>query len=488
MNYFIVFIQKYVIISHKCGEFMYTEIFIDFKGNKIRFKTKLNIELYERNADEFLKLDDKVFFETDDINFNKSILDQKVESLNNRIIERFNLKDNFIKNSNFQYFASDYFFKNNNLAYNFLKNRQDFNIKLITSNYNKLISELGNNDLKNLKIIFENSTDQINYIEFYNMYQKLNEIVNFVKYYKLTPLEQVLLVYDIVKANEYKKESENENYNDSRNLNRIITNDKIVCVGFTNLLNFILTNLGFETTKVEIEYTNKNVGHIRNEIYIKDDFYNIDGNFFLDATWDSKKTDDYIDKYYFFLKPLKFFKIIKKDEEITSPKIFKILQKNYDELLEYIKQADNTTLFEISFNLDALINRNSNIKCFNILCGKPKEEIENSVKDVYNKYNQFISKKVFKNALYKVRKIEYINKIINFIPDDEYLEYVCDKYYKETPETKLLKFLGIKYEIKKENLCTNSNNINEDILKLRLIKVLKNRSNDFSNNQYIKKM
>ena len=38
------------------------------------------------------------------------------------------------------------------------------------------------------------------------MYNKLNEIIEFVKHYNLSPLERVMLVYDIVKSNKYRQE------------------------------------------------------------------------------------------------------------------------------------------------------------------------------------------------------------------------------------------------------------------------------------------
>ena len=44
------------------------------------------------------------------------------------------------------------------------------------------------------------------------MYEKLNEIISFINYYNLSNLEKVLLIYDIVKANEYKKENKDDDY------------------------------------------------------------------------------------------------------------------------------------------------------------------------------------------------------------------------------------------------------------------------------------
>ena len=43
---------------------------------------------------------------------------------------------------------------------------------------------------------------------------------------------------------------------------------------------------------------------------------------------------------------------------------------------------------------------------------KSDEEIREIIHHMYSKYNQRISKKTFKNALYKVRKIEYLNRCV----------------------------------------------------------------------------
>ena len=64
---------------------MNTGIFIEFSGNKIKFIIKLDIDLIEKNKKEYFKLDDEILYETDNINFDKTILNNKIKLLNEKI-------------------------------------------------------------------------------------------------------------------------------------------------------------------------------------------------------------------------------------------------------------------------------------------------------------------------------------------------------------------------------------------------------------------
>ena len=56
----------------------------------------------------------------------------------------------------------------------------------------------------------------------------------------------------------------------SSNLNQIINGDKIVCVGYANLINYLLNNLDIKNECIITYNKEKKVGHQRNYLYLED--------------------------------------------------------------------------------------------------------------------------------------------------------------------------------------------------------------------------
>ena len=161
------------------------------------------------------------------------------------------------------------------------------------------------------KVKYQESSEAISYEEYCNMYNIINNTISEVKNLDLSPLEEVMYVFDIVKSKIYKDDSENL-YN-SRYLNNVIKTDYIVCVGYSNYMEFILKELGHNIDSVSFNYDNSKKGHRRNSIYLKDEKYDIDNLFFLDATSNSKKNEEdnnYINNYSTFLEPYRIFQLI----------------------------------------------------------------------------------------------------------------------------------------------------------------------------------
>lgn len=464
---------------------MNINISVIFEEDKIVFYLNLPYELFKKNEEQFNLLDNEIIYKCYKSDIDYNLLMDKIKIILNHINEIFSINCKF---HNFSIIENSMY---NEDIYSFIRNNGSLSICYNTDNFIELINELKDDEYPNLKISFKNSEEDISYKEFYNMYMKLNQIKDFIKYYKLSPLEQIMLVYDIVKSNEYKKENDNESYNKSRDLNQIINNDKIVCVGFTNLIDFLLTNLGFNTGFITLDYDNENERHIRNYIHLKDDKYNIDNIFALDATWDSKKSNDYLDNYTYFLKPIRNFFYIKKNEEIIYPSYFEMLKHDKIKFIEEMKKIKEEDETKFALALSNFINRyNNEIVIFINFMNKSDEEINKILEDIYSKYNRKISENVFKSALYKVRRIEYLNKIINFIPDEEYIDSVCRKYYQITPEIKFLRAMEIieTPNLNKDLEEANASSVEEDLLRIRFLRALKNEINDFSENDYIKKM
>ena len=117
-----------------------------------------------------------------------------------------------------------------------------------------------------------------------------------------SPLEKITMVYDIVKSFEYKKE-DNRTL-ESRQITKMVHNDKIVCVGFATLFNMTLRELGIKyaanlSTTERNEKSGLEIGHARSIVYFNDDKYNIIPAFYVfDPTYDASnnvkfyKSDD----------------------------------------------------------------------------------------------------------------------------------------------------------------------------------------------------
>ena len=75
-----------------------------------------------------------------------------------------------------------------------------------------------------LKIKYQNGSDYVSFEQFREMYNKIIGTVEQVKKSNLSPLEQVMFVYDIAKSRVYKK-NEN-NYDESCNLHSVVKGDR----------------------------------------------------------------------------------------------------------------------------------------------------------------------------------------------------------------------------------------------------------------------
>lgn len=457
-------------------------VLLKFENNNIVIDLYYSDDIINENDIDNLFEGENLTYEFKKENFNLNFIKKQV-------IEKLKLltKNKIDNNINIQFIIEEKAIEDKNNMITFIRENKDLPLTIFIDDYKLLIDNLKQEDFPNLIINFKNSYDNITYKEFYNMYSKLNEIVRFVKHYNLSQLEIVMLVYDIVKANEYKIENENENHSVSRSLNRIINSDKIVCVGYTNLMDFLLKNLGINSNIIDIDYLNKDTGHVRNLIHLKDDKYNIDGMFFLDATWDSKRDNKYINNYYYFLKSLRFFKLRNENETFQVQKVYNILQKTKKEIIQELENNDNFITPKISLSLKYLKSKYSKI---NMVPISSKEKTLELLDEVFDKYNKKIPQEAFKNALYKVRKVEYINGIIDFLPTEEYMNSICDKYYKKSAEQNLFDFIfGIEDPTVDIDLNdAKATSIDEDLLRIRLLKALKEKIGDMPTNDYIKKM
>lgn len=159
-----------------------------------------------------------------------------------------------------------------------LKKIESFNLKL-------------NDKYKNSILILDCDT----YFDFDDVKKVSEEIYAFGKrcrLNKLTPLEALLWCYATATKRRYNAENENEGSGISRSIYGVLTTNKIVCVGYVNLIiNYISSYYSkriatfYNSTKVK---TQEGInGHSSLIIYINDNIYGINGYYLLDPTKDN---------------------------------------------------------------------------------------------------------------------------------------------------------------------------------------------------------
>lgn len=114
---------------------------------------------------------------------------------------------------------------------------------------------------------------------------------------ELSPFEKYMYAYDIASQFTYKMEDEGESEDISRNLIHVLNGDKIVCVGFANILESILNGLGIVCSDTSLYPTNEGrkngkKPHSACLVYLDDPKYRIKGNFFSDPTFGSPKHNE----------------------------------------------------------------------------------------------------------------------------------------------------------------------------------------------------
>lgn len=167
---------------------------------------------------------------------------------------------------------------------------------------NRVTSALKN--YTNVLLTIDGNQEEITIQQYKNTVEEMEKFLSKIKKYKLSPLEQMMYAYDLVRDRVYTEENQEESYSTSRDLTSTLLGDKIVCVGYANIFEKILQNLGIQTTMCSMVSENQ-TGHRRNAVYVKDSKYHIEGVFFCDPTWDSKKDkndNSYLDSYRFFCK------------------------------------------------------------------------------------------------------------------------------------------------------------------------------------------
>jgi len=216
-------------------------------------------------------------------------------------------------------------------------------ISLSTKSLDSLLSEYPN--VKNPYILLQGNVSSVPVEAARDTINYINGVCEHVKGLELSPLEEVIYVFDQIRQREYSEELDGESYEKSRGLSDIILGNKIVCAGYSNLYITILKNLGHNITELPLD-SDINKGHSRVIIKLDDDKYDIHGIFASDPTWSSKDEEDpdYLDSYSFFLRRPSYFRnldstfglhnIIENTDEIND--FISEYKQNYS-IIDYVK-------------------------------------------------------------------------------------------------------------------------------------------------------
>ncbi len=309
--------------------------------------------------------------------------------------------------------------------------------RLDITDYSKLIELM--KDYKDIEDkVYVSLIGNTNYVSLSDCYKTMSAIkrqADEIKKLGLSPMETIMYVYDQVRNRVYTFENEDESYFKSRDLTEVMFGDKIVCAGYANIFHVLLHYIGIENRIVYlIEKDNPQSGHARNIIYVQDDKYDIDGVYYFDPTWNSKRineTNEYLYRYTYFAKTRKYmdddknydfkecsFPTYSTDMDMEIRKI--IAEEKYEKLMPYTKSLNY---------MSSLVTNSSLIEPMCVLPVAPMygqfdtEEFLRKFEKVFSKFNKEIPAETMLKLLNSVRKIEYYQ-------NPEWYPYSLEDIYK----------------------------------------------------------
>ena len=227
-----------------------------------------------------------------------------------------------------------------------------------------------NNKYKDYNNIYVNLEGNDNIITLENAYKtskKIKEESDFIISLNLSPMENIMIAYDIVRNRIYKKEKENEPIGEN-----------IVSLGFANHFSALLTYLGYKN-RVVIK-SSKDSADARVIASVTDPKYNIDGVYYFDPAFDSKIDDFYKYNYahfartrkYFEKKELNYFRdkyfpfycsyFLEKLDEVFIGKTYDDYFSNKEKYMKYIHSLNYMFDMQNEFEDFLLININKRLE------------------------------------------------------------------------------------------------------------------------------
>ncbi len=276
--------------------------------------------------------------------------------------------------------------------------------------------------LNNIYLNVEGNSEYLTVDDTISTLNKVEALASDIRKLNLSPLENMVYVYDLVKSRIYNKEKDSDYEYISRDLSCVLNGDSIVCSGYIALYKAVLSRLGIEVFSEYLTHEDKS-GHERAVSRVVDPKYGVDGVYFFDPTFDSKTSEEdsyYIDNYRFFLKT--FSEINEESRKSIPPfksEMFRCFTSDFISRCkcvlkgEYNKEEDEE---DILFTLNrlyfyAIFRSPYNMEEFRrIFLDKDEEVINRKISEaieIVNLYNKRIDYKTMCRVINNVRKIEY---------------------------------------------------------------------------------
>lgn len=264
----------------------------------------------------------------------------------------------------------------------------------------------------NIYLMTDGNWDPITVDEFEKTLIKINEMVDKIKRYDYSTLEQILYAYDLTRDRIYINEDACENKSASRDLTQVLLGDKIVCAGYANIFKAILIKLGIPVIICEIKCVYRNgIKHGKNLVYVKDDKYKMDGLYYFDTTFDRKRKEgdnSFLNVYKHFCKTRNqiesYFpgQFIDNTLEGLNESTFSRIEESYDPEKVYDTPYEARKVMN---KISHLVDKDTFIPIY------PRSLSKKEILERLNKYRSLldspISAGTFLKAFYNVRKNEY---------------------------------------------------------------------------------
>ena len=284
----------------------------------------------------------------------------------------------------------------------------------------------------NAYVILSGNGDYVSLEDCFKTVSYIKAEADRIKALNLSPFETIMYVYDMVRNRVYTSENEDETAFKSRDLSQVLFGDKIVCAGYDNIFKALLKYLGFSSNTVGYADIDGPGGHARNEAYIKDDKYNIDGVYYFDPTFDCKRCEGnntYLNHYRHFA--LTRNDMNKNDTDMVEERMTEFTPDFYDKMANALSSKDMLSVMKYSIvanRIFAYTNKNpmlsQNIMAY---CAGKEEALDidlflGELKDSIEKFNKKIYAETYIKALDVVREVEYKQ-------DSNWYPYGVDELY-----------------------------------------------------------
>lgn len=312
------------IISTLCNKKNITRVSLGCFSNNPYTLTKEHYEMFKKSN---IEIETKAVCEELEDNFDEIILYNKNKKLINYytyknlqyggvISIKEDITDEELKNFKYLNEYSELLISNNNIG-DYIKilsklEELDKDIPVCFEINNENKDEfygfaLNNNINKENIFVKAGNEDRVKLSEFLRYEKTLYEMIKSAL--DFSPFEKYIYAYNIVKQFKRYNES-NVDSKDSRWLYKILENEYMVCVGFSNMFGDLLKKLGIKSINLNVEVDSslcdveiyetdflksndiKLERHSRRYVYLKDYKYGIDGFYISDPTWDNDLEKD----------------------------------------------------------------------------------------------------------------------------------------------------------------------------------------------------